>query len=51
MEFRELSGFEWEVIKPLLPPRSKSFRRIIIRYEKLASTYKAIATITSITIP
>jgi hypothetical protein len=21
MEFRELSDFEWEVIKPLLPPR------------------------------
>jgi transposase len=28
----------------------KSFRRIIIRYEKLASTYKALATIASITI-
>jgi len=23
MRFRELSGFEWEVIKPLLPPRSR----------------------------
>jgi transposase len=23
MEFRELSDFEWEVIKPLLPPRSR----------------------------
>jgi len=28
----------------------KSFRRIIIRYERLASTYKALATITSIII-
>jgi transposase len=28
----------------------KSFRRIIIRYEKLASTYKALVTITSIII-
>jgi transposase len=26
----------------------KSFRRIIIRYVRLASTYKALATITSI---
>jgi transposase len=23
MEFRELSDFEWEVIKPLLPPMSR----------------------------
>jgi len=23
MEFRELSVFEWEMIKPLLPPRSR----------------------------
>jgi transposase len=28
----------------------KSFRRIILRYEKLASTYKALATIASIII-
>jgi transposase len=28
----------------------KSFRRIIIRYEKLASTYKALVTIASIII-
>jgi transposase len=28
----------------------KPFRRIIVRYERLASTYKALATITSITI-
>jgi transposase len=28
----------------------KSFRRIIIRYERLVSTYKALATITSIII-
>jgi transposase len=28
----------------------KSLRRIIIRYERLASTYKALATITSIII-
>jgi transposase len=28
----------------------KSFKRIIIRYERLASTYKALATITSIII-
>ena len=23
MEFRELSDFEWDVIRPLLPPRSR----------------------------
>jgi transposase len=23
MEFRELSDFEWELIKPLLPPKSR----------------------------
>ena len=23
MEFRELSGGEWEVIKPLLPPKAR----------------------------
>jgi transposase len=28
----------------------KSFRRIIIRYERLESTYKALVTIASITI-
>jgi len=28
----------------------KNFRRIILRYEKLASTYKALATIASIII-
>jgi transposase len=28
----------------------KSFRRIIIRYERLASTYKALVTIASIII-
>jgi transposase len=28
----------------------KSFRRIIIRYERLASTYKVLATIAPITI-
>jgi len=28
----------------------KSFRRIVLRYEKLASTYKALATIASIII-
>jgi transposase len=28
----------------------KSFRRIILRYERLASTYKALATIASIII-
>jgi len=28
----------------------KNFRRIVIRYERLASTYKALATITSIII-
>jgi transposase len=30
--------------------RIKSFKRIIIRYERLESTYKALATIASITI-
>jgi len=78
MRFREFSDLEWEVIKPLLPPRSrngrkpkpysielykrmrsaverffgwlKSFRRIILRYERLASTYKALVTIASIII-
>jgi len=29
---------------------AKIIRRIILRYEKLASTYKALATITSIII-
>jgi len=30
MEFRELSDFEWEVVKPLLPPRSRADDRMVL---------------------